>query len=47
MAEGSMLREEGDLVIGICRGSPFPAPRWRGLVGECGQVGGVADAKTS
>lgn len=37
----------------VCRGRrgtlgiPFPAPKQSGLVEECGQVGGVADAKTS
>lgn len=41
-----MQREEGDLMRDP-QGSPFPAPKQRGLVEECGQVGGVADAKTS
>lgn len=29
------------------QGCPFTAPRWRVLVGECGQVGGEAEAETS
>lgn len=46
MDERGMQRKGGNL-MGDPEGSPFPAPKQRSLVAECGLVGRVADTKTS
>lgn len=45
---GERYAEEGGDLVGDPEGEPLPSPpQQRSLVPECGQVGGVADTKTS